>query len=97
MMKLNNGGKLPDKFKIANQEITVIIEDSLPNNDYGYFCDATNTIKLARTVKSEYEGNVSMSDEQHFIMSCFMFSSSITIMNLMRFRLKYMLTLCVNL
>ena len=60
MMKLNNGGKLPDKFKIANQEITVIIEDSLPNN--GYFCDATNTIKLARTVKSE--GNVSMSDEQ---------------------------------
>lgn len=55
MMKLNNGGKLPDKFKIANQEITVIIEDSLPNNDYGYFCDATNTIKLARTVKSEYE------------------------------------------
>lgn len=37
MMKLNNGGKLPDKFKIANQEITVIIEDSLPNNDYGYF------------------------------------------------------------
>lgn len=64
MMKLNNGGKLPDKFKIANQEITVIIEDSLPNNGYGYFCDATNTIKLVRTVKSEYEGNVSMSDEQ---------------------------------
>lgn len=40
----NDGRKLPDKFKIANQEITVIIEDSLPNNDYGYFCDATNTI-----------------------------------------------------
>lgn len=98
MMKLNNGGKLPDKFKIANQEITVIIEDSLPNNDYGYFCDATNTIKLARTVKSEYEGNVSMSDEQ--LRNTFyheLFSSSITIMNLMRFRLKYMLTLCVNL
>lgn len=65
MMKLNNGGKLPNKFKIANQEnnrnhrrfsfqitITVI------------FCDATNTIKLARAVKSEYEGNVSMSYEQ---------------------------------
>lgn len=100
MMKLNNGGKLPDKFKIANQEITVIIEDSLPNNDYGYFCDATNTIKLARTVKSEYEGNVSMSDEQlrnTFYHELFHVSSSITIMNLMRFRLKYMLTLCVNL
>lgn len=64
MMKLNNGGKLPDKFKIANQEITVIIEDSLPNNDYGYFCDATNTIKLARTVKSETrEGLNKYSDE----------------------------------
>lgn len=100
MMKLNNGGKLPDKFKIANQEITVIIEDSLPNNGYGYFCDATNTIKLARTVKSEYEGNVSMSDEQlrnTFYHELFHVSSSITIMNLMRFRLKYMLTLCVNL
>lgn len=99
-MKLNNGGKLPDKFKIANQEITVIIEDSLPNNGYGYFCDATNTIKLARTVKSEYEGNVSMSDEQlrnTFYHELFHVSSSITIMNLMRFRLKYMLTLCVNL
>lgn len=38
--------------------------------------------KLARTVKSEYEGNVSMSDEQ--LRNTFyheLFSSSITIMN----------------
>lgn len=55
---------IPSKFKIANQEITVIMEDSLPNNDYGYFCDATNTIKLARTIKSEYDGVISMSEEQ---------------------------------
>ena len=64
MIKLNKEGKLPDKFKIANQEITVVIEDSLPNNDYGYFCDVTNTIKLARTINSEYDGTVSLSDNQ---------------------------------
>lgn len=55
MLKLNNGGKLPDKFKIANQEITVVMEDSLPNNNFGYFCDATNTIKLAKTIDASYE------------------------------------------
>lgn len=59
-----NKVKLPDKFKVANQEITVVMEDSLPNNSYGYFCDATNTIKLARTVNSEHDGTVSLSDEQ---------------------------------
>ena len=64
MTKLNKGGKLPNKFKIANQEITVVMEDSLPNNDYGYFCDATNTIKLARTINSEHDGEVILSDEQ---------------------------------
>ena len=64
MIKLNKEGKLPDNFKIANQEITVVIEDSLPNNDYGYFCDVTNTIKLARTINSEYDGTISLSDNQ---------------------------------
>lgn len=63
-MNMNNGGKLPDKFKIANQEIAILIEDSLSGNEYGYFCDATNTIKLARTVSTEYDGVVNVSDEQ---------------------------------
>lgn len=63
-MKMNNGGNLPDKFKIANQEITVVIEEILPNNNYGYFCDATNMIKLARTLKTEHDGVVTVSDEQ---------------------------------
>lgn len=43
---------IPNKFKVANNEITVVIEDSLPNNNYGYFCDVTNEIKLARTIKT---------------------------------------------
>lgn len=63
-MKMNNGGNLPDKFKIANQEITVVIEEILPNNNYGYFCDDTNMIKLARTLKTEHDGVVTVSDEQ---------------------------------
>lgn len=58
MIKLNSGGKLPDKFRIANQEITVVMEDSIPNNNYGYFCDATNTIKLARTLQSTHDGTM---------------------------------------
>lgn len=62
-MKMNNGGNLPDKFKIANQEITVVIEEILPNNNYGYFCDATNMIKLARTLKTEHDGVVTVSEE----------------------------------
>lgn len=47
--------KIPKSFKIAGQEINIIIEGSLPNNDYGYFCDATNEIHLAKTVKVEEE------------------------------------------
>ena len=100
MLKLNNGGKLPDKFKIANQEITVVMEDSLPNNNFGYFCDATNTIKLAKTIDASYEGKVSMNDEQlrntfyHELFHVFQFYLTI---GLMRHRLRYMLTLCVNL
>lgn len=100
MTKLNKGGKLPNKFKIANQEITVVMEDSLPNNDYGYFCDATNTIKLARTINSEHDGEVILSDEQvrnTFITNystCFNFT---LIMSLTKHKLRCMLTLCVNL
>lgn len=52
-MKMNNGGNLPDKFKIANQEITVVIEEILPN-----------MIKLARTLKTGHDGVVTVSDEQ---------------------------------
>lgn len=99
-MKMNNGGNLPDKFKIANQEITVVIEEILPNNNYGYFCDATNMIKLARTLKTEHDGVVTVSDEQmrntfyHELFHAFQFTLT---MSSMKHRLKCMLTLCVSL
>lgn len=57
--------KIPKSFKIAGQEITIIMENSLPNNDYGYFCDATNEIHLARTVKVE-EDTVTLKECQIF-------------------------------
>lgn len=64
LLVLSYVSKYSGKFKIANQEITVVIEEILPNNNYGYFCDATNMIKLARTLKTEHDGVVTVSDEQ---------------------------------
>lgn len=70
---------IPNKFKIANQEIIVVIEDYLPDNNYGYFCAATSTIKLARAIHTEYNGDVMLSDEQirntfyHELVHCFQF------------------------
>lgn len=57
--------KIPKSFKIAGQKITVIVEDSLPNNDYGYYCDATNEIHLAKTIKVEEE-TVTLKESQVF-------------------------------
>ena len=54
MTKLNKGGKLQDKFKVANQEITVVIEDSLPNNNYGYFCDANFMCEFIETTEEPF-------------------------------------------
>ncbi len=54
----------PKRFKVANQEISVVIEDSLPDSNYGYFCDVTNVIKLARTIDTEYDGVVTLTEEQ---------------------------------
>lgn len=42
---------IPQSFKIANQEISVSTVNETENDDYGYFCDATNTIVIAKTVK----------------------------------------------
>lgn len=64
MIVLNQGSKIPEVFRVANQEIKVVIEDILPDNQYGYFSDPINTIKLARTINTQYVGIVRLSDEQ---------------------------------
>ena len=42
--------KIPSKFKIANNWITVEIVDKTENNNYGYFNDVTSTIKIAKSI-----------------------------------------------
>lgn len=70
--------QLPSEFKCAGFTIKVIIEDELPNGDYGSFCDARNEIKIARTVKSDNQ-IVELTEEQitntfwHELFHCFQF------------------------
>ena len=58
---------IPKQFNCAGFTIKVEIEDHLNGNNYGYFCDATNTIKLARTVDvegAENIGKVTLTEQQ---------------------------------
>lgn len=70
--------QLPSEFKCAGFTIKVIIEDKLPNNDYGYFCDAKNEIRIAKTVEVDKE-TVQLTNEQiyntfwHELIHCFQF------------------------
>lgn len=47
--------KIPSKFKIANNWITVELVDKLENSSYGQFNDVTSTIKLAKSVEVDKE------------------------------------------
>lgn len=70
---------IPASFKCANHIITVVIEDKNSKNNYGYFCDATNQINLARKVNVEEIGDIKLTDQQvvntffHELMHCFQF------------------------
>lgn len=58
--------KLPQKFTINSQEITIEIVDTLPNNNFGQYGCITDNIKIATSVKDD-EGNiVKLKDEQIF-------------------------------
>ena len=47
--------KIPKKFKIANNWITVNIVKSLPNSNYGTYNEAKQEINIAKTVKIDNE------------------------------------------
>lgn len=47
--------KIPKKFKIANNWITVNIVKSLPNSNYGIYNEAKQEINIAKTVKIDNE------------------------------------------
>ena len=55
--------KIPKKFKIANNWITVNIVESLSNSEYGTYNDAKQEINIAKTVDTD-EGTVQLTEEQ---------------------------------
>lgn len=57
--------KIPKKFKIANNWITVNIVESLPNSNYGTYNDAKQEINIAKTVEIDDEV-VQLTEEQMF-------------------------------
>ena len=54
---------LPEKFYCAGFTITVNVVDRIESNSYGNFCDATNIINIAKTVKTE-EGTIEVTKRQ---------------------------------
>lgn len=57
--------KIPKKFKIANNWITVDIVESLPSNYYGLYNDAKQLICIAKTVSADDE-IIQLTEEQMF-------------------------------
>ena len=55
---------IPKQFNCAGFTIKVEIEDRLEHNQYGYFCDAINTIKLTKTLEVEGIGIVKVTEQQ---------------------------------
>lgn len=61
---------IPEKFECAGFTINVKLVDKLSSNVYGNYCDATNTITIAKTVEVADIGIVELSHEQ--ILNTFM-------------------------
>ena len=57
--------KIPKKFKIANNWITVNIVEALDNNEYGIYNDAKQLICIAKTVIVDDE-TIKLTEEQIF-------------------------------
>lgn len=55
--------KIPKKFKIANNWITVNMVESLPNSNYGTYNDVKQEINIAKTVEIDDEV-VQLTEEQ---------------------------------
>lgn len=69
--------KIPEKFTINSQEITVELVDTLPNQNFGEYCCITDEIKLATNVKDDNGTVIPLKEEQienTFGMSYFMLS-----------------------
>jgi hypothetical protein len=71
--------KIPKEFKCAGNVITVNMVDKLKDHEYGNWCDATNTIELARSIYIDEDNTVELTEEQitnsfyHELGHCFQF------------------------
>lgn len=55
--------ELPSEFKCAGNTITVKLVERTDNNNYGNWCDATNTITIAKTVELEDKTVVKLTED----------------------------------
>lgn len=71
--------KIPKEFNCAGNTITVQIVNKLKDNEYGNWCDAINTIKIARTISIDEDTKVKLTEAQmmntfaHELIHCFQF------------------------
>ena len=70
--------KLPSEFKCAGNTIKVKLVEKT-DNSYGNWCDATNTITIAKTIELEDKTIVKLTEDQitntflHELIHCFQF------------------------
>ena len=56
--------RIPEKFTINSQEITIELVDTLPDQKFGEYCCITDKIKLARNVKDDDGTVIPLKEEQ---------------------------------
>lgn len=56
--------KIPEKFTINSQEITVELVNILPNQKFGEYCVITDKIKLATNIKNDDGTVIPLKEEQ---------------------------------
>lgn len=56
--------RIPEKFTINSQEITVELVNTLPSQNFGEYCCITDKIKLATNVKDDDGTVIPLKEEQ---------------------------------
>lgn len=70
---------IPTEFKCAGNVIKVNLVEKTDTNSYGNWCDATNTINIAKTIEIDSKTTVNLTEDQifntfmHELMHCFQF------------------------
>ena len=71
--------QLPSEFKCAGNTIKVQLVEKTHNNNYGNWCDVTNTITIAKTIELEDKTVVRLTEDKmnntfwHELIHCFQF------------------------